>query len=214
MEPHFYKSTGFSLISGALLIITTMVLHPFGGSMEHILNISGMITFTHAMAIFSLPLLLFGFYGITHRLLNAGKISVLAFIIMAFGSIAAMFAALINGLALPYFLEQNAAYIPENAVALRPVVHYGFALNTSLDYIFIIACCLSIGIYALLILWSRTYTFPKWLGYFGIALIILVFMGALLNFVFTSLSGFRIVIFSFAGWILAAGATLIKTKAP
>ena len=208
MEKHFYKSTGISLISGALLIIATMILHPSGGSIERIIQISKIITAAHALAIFSLPITAFGFYGLTIRLLDKWKLSILAFIIIFFGFIAAMFAALFNGLVLPNFLSQYSERLDSTMEILKPISNFSFAINMPLDYIFIVACCLAILIYSMIVLLEKT--FPKWMGYLGIAIIIFAAIGGITGFVFTSLTGFRIFTFSIAAWILSSGFLLIK----
>ena len=210
MEKHFYKSSGISLITGSLLIIVTMGLHPAGGNIEYIIKITKSITTTHSLAIFSLPILLFGFYGLTEKLLDKWKLARLALIIMGFGLIAAMFAALINGLTLPYFLGKYENNIAENIDTLKLITNYGFAINKPLDYIFIAATCLAITIYSLLIINSNK--LPKWIGYVGISLIIFAFIGLFAGFVFTSLIGFQLFIFGIATWFLATGISLIKSK--
>lgn len=208
MEKHYFKSTGISLISGAFLIIATMVLHPSGGNIEHIIRISKTITIAHSLAIFSLPILLFGFYGLTLRLADKWKLSFLAFIIITFGLIAAMFAALFNGLTLPYFLSQYSRRLEENIEILKPITNFSFAVNVPLDYIFIVACCLSILIYSLIILFEGK--MPKWIGYLGIFIALFSVVGGLTDFVFTSLTGFRVFTFSVAVWVLSSGTYLIK----
>ena len=210
MEKHFYKSSGISLITGSLLIIATMVLHPAGGSIEYILKTSKSITATHALAIFSLPILFFGFYGLTNKLLDKWKLAKFALLIMGFGLIAAMFAALINGLTLPYFLSTYENSIAENAVTLKLIINYGFAINKPLDYIFIAAICLAVTIYSMLIIYSNK--LPKWIGYFGVSLIVSAIIGLISGFVFTNLIGFQIFIFGIATWFLATGISLIKSK--
>jgi hypothetical protein len=210
MEKHFHKSSGISLITGSLLIIATMGLHPTGGNIEYIIKITKSITATHSLAIFSLPLLFFGFYGLTNALLDKWKLAKLGLIIMGFGLIAAMFAALINGLTLPYFLGKYENSIAENADTLKLIINYGFAINKPLDYIFIIATCLAITIYSLLIVSSDK--LPKWIGFFGLSLIVFVIIGLLTGFVFSNLIGFQIFIFGIAIWFLATGISLIKTK--
>ena len=210
MEINFYKSTGISLILGSILAISTMVLHPSGGSIEHIIKISGPLKFTHILAIFCLPFILFGFYGLMHKLTNTWKLSVLAFIFIAFGLFAAMLAALFNGLAIPYFLEQYAGNFDQNMDLIEPIMNYGFAINKALDYVFIAGLCSAIAIYSFLIV--RTKKLPKWIGYFGIALLVLTIIGMATNFAFTTLLGFRLVVFSIAGWILFSGISLIQSK--
>ncbi|NER15048.1 hypothetical protein GWK08_16450 [Leptobacterium flavescens] len=210
MKDHFHKSTGISLISGSLLIIATMVLHPSGGSLQRIVEITGVITIAHSLAVFCLPIVLFGFYGLTNKLMESSRVSILAFIIMAFSLIAAMFAALLNGLALPYFLGKYSNSLEEKAEVLKPISSFSFAVNTSLDYIFIAGCCLAILIYSVLLI-SKSRS-PKWIGYFGILILVFAAIGALTGFVFTSLTGFRIFTFSLAAWILSAGFYLIKSE--
>ena len=210
MKNHFYRSTGISLISGALLIIFTMLLHPLGGSIERIISIYNIITTAHSLAIVSLPIVLFGFYGLSVCLLDTYRFSLLSFIIIAFGLIAAMFAALFNGLVLPYFLHQYSDRLTETMDRLKPISNFSFAINLPLDYIFIIACCLSIFIYSMIILAKRI--FPRWIGYLGIAIALFAIIGFVTAFVFTSLTGFRIFTFSIAFWILSSGVYLIKNK--
>lgn len=210
MENHFYKSTGISLISGAILIIITMVIHPSGGSIEYIIKISKTITIAHSLAILSLPIILFGFYGLTKKLLDKWKLSVLAFIIISFGLIAAMFAAIFNGLTLPYFLNQYSERLEENIEILKLIANYSFAINIPLDYIFIIACCIAIFIYSIVIFLENK--FPKWIGYLGIFIVLFSIIGGLTGFIFTSLTGFRVFTFSIAAWILSSGTLLYKSN--
>lgn len=210
MEKHFYKSSGISLITGSALIIATMVLHPAGGSIEHIIKSTKSITATHALAIFSLPILYFGFYGLTNKLIDKWKFAKLALIFIGFGLIAAMFAALINGLTLPFFLGKYENNIAENESTLKLITSYGFSINKSLDYIFIVATCLTVFIYSVLIISSKI--LPKWIGYFGISLITLAVIGLLSSFTFTNLIGFQVFIFGIATWFLATGISLFKSK--
>ena len=208
MEHQFYRSTGISLATGATLIIITMVLHPSGGSLERIVAISNIIMGAHSLAIFSLPIVLFGFYGLTIKLLDKWRLSILAFIIIACGLIAAMFAALFNGLVLPYFLSQYSTELTEKAHLLTPISKFSFAINVPLDYIFIVACCLSIFVYSMIVLIEHK--FPKWIGILGISITLFATIGALTDFMFTSLSGFRIFCFSIAAWILVNSLYMIK----
>lgn len=210
METDFYKSTGISLAVGSILAITTMMLHPPGGSIAHIIQITSQIRITHALAIFCLPFILFGFYGLTFKLSEKWKLATLAFIIIAFGLIAAMLAALFNGLTLPYFLDQYSENLEQNITTIKPIVNYGFAINKALDYVFIVSFCTAISVYSLLIINSNKLS--KWIGYFGIVILIFAIIGATTNFVFTSLRGFRIFVFSIAGWILCSGILLTQSN--
>ena len=195
---------------GSLLAITTMILHPVGGDMEHIIEVSLPLRITHALAIFCLPFILFGFYGVTHKLTDRRKLSILALIIIAFGLFAVMLAALVNGLALPFFLEQYAENIEQNSRVLHLIVNYGFAINKALDYVFIGSCYSAIGVYSLLVMNSQK--LPKWIGYFGIIILLFAIVNTILGYLFTSLAGFRMVVFSIAAWILCVGILLIQSR--
>ena len=210
METNFYKSTGLSLIIGSFLAIATMMLHPSGGNIEHIIQVSTPIKITHALAIFCLPFILFGFYGLSIKLSDKWKISTLAFIIIAFGLFAVMLAALFNGLALPYFLDQYSENFEQNMTTIKPIINYGFAINKAFDYVFIVSYCVGISMYSLLIINSKK--IPRWIGYFGFVILIFAIIGATTDFVFTSLTGFRIVVFSIAAWILCSGVSLITVE--
>ena len=58
------KNAGISLIVFTVLIFFTMVLHPAGGSFEHLLKITSLIVVTHAVAIASIPFAVIGFWGV------------------------------------------------------------------------------------------------------------------------------------------------------
>lgn len=210
MDASFYKTTGMSLIASSLLAIVSMVLHPSGGSIEHILKITTSIQLTHSLAISCLPFMLFGFYGLTYKLLGQRRLSMLALMIVFFGLIAALIAALINGLALPYFLSQYSGNTEPIISTLSPIVNYNFALNKGFDYIFIVSLCVAIGLYSALIIGSNK--LPKWIGYLGLILMMLIIIGVVTNFTFTNLLGFRLVVFGITGWMLSSGVALVKLR--
>ena len=91
-------------------------------------------------------------------------------------------------------------------------MNYGFAINKALDYVFIISLIGAISQYSLMTI--RTKKIPRWLGYYGIALFIFTIAGAVTNFVFTDLMGFRIFVFSITVWMLYAGIVLITSHKP
>ena len=211
MENKFIRFSGICLIIGSLLMIITMVLHPSGGSIEHILKISTILMVSHSLAIFSLPFVGFGFYGLSMALLTENKISILAFIISCQGLIAGMLAAMINGLTLPLFLSNfSANEIEQNNNVISPIIKYGSSINHPLDYILIVGLFLAIGIWSVLIILGAK--FPKWVGYFGISLLLLGILGIFFQYNFIALSGFRIVVFGMATWIIIIGVLMSRVN--
>jgi hypothetical protein len=210
METQFYKSTGASLSIGSTLAIFVMALHPAGGSIDEIIQIKTMIMITHVLAICCVPFMLFGFYGLSQRLMDKHQFSILALIISGIGLLGGMLAALFNGLALPFFLDRNSVTLEQNADHIGVILQYGFAVNKAFDYVFIVALCTAIALYSLLIL--RSQMFPKWIGYLGMGILFMAIFGAVTEFMFISLEGFRIFVFGIAAWILSAGIMLMRTK--
>ncbi|MEM7110181.1 MAG: hypothetical protein AAF519_18280 [Bacteroidota bacterium] len=210
MQNHLYRSSGISLLAGSLLVIVTMILHPSGGSLQRIVDISDILTIAHALAIVSLPFVLFGFYGLSRKLNDKYQIARLALMIMGFGLIAGMLAALFNGLALPYFLSQYEGTLDQKIAVLEPITNFSFSVNKALDYVFIGASCISIFLYSGLIVSENK--LPKWIGYFGISILLSSAFGLVTGFAFVSLTGFRIFTFILAGWILLCGVSLVRSK--
>jgi hypothetical protein len=80
--------SGASLIFGSFLMVVTMVLHPAGGSLEHLFKISPLIMGTHTLAIISIPFCLYGFWGLARKLSADEFFSGLAFITILLGMFA------------------------------------------------------------------------------------------------------------------------------
>ncbi|MEM7086205.1 MAG: hypothetical protein AAF489_08495 [Bacteroidota bacterium] len=210
MQTEFKKAAGFSLIIGAVLMTLTMVLHPSGGSIEHILNIKNTIIVSHAIAILSLPFLTFGFYGMSLTLMTKSRVSLLAFISACFGLFAVMIAATINGLTLPLFLSNYPAN-EVNITAISAIRHYGSSINIPMDYIFIVSIALSMAVWSILIIKQSIYS--KWIGYYGILLIAVFLVFVFSTFSFVSLHGFRFLIFGLVSWVITIGVSMmVKAK--
>lgn len=206
----FEKNAGYSLFIGSLLIVATMVLHPAGGSIEHILKVKTMIIVTHSIAILSMPFCMIGFWGFTKKLGTENFFSLPAFATAVFGLIAAMGAGMVNGLALPLFLERYKDASAAVLESIKPVVKYGSALNHGFDYIFIGAMCLSILLWSIAVLQTKKVT--AWLGYFGIVLTLLAIVLLVTGFVFVNLYGFRVFVFGVAAWIVWVSFVLMRSK--
>ena len=206
MEKEYSKLSGYSLMIGSLLMVITMVLHPSGGNIEHILKIKTIIIVSHSLAILSIPFVAFGFWGFSTALINKSRLSVLSFAISCLGLFAVMIAATINGLTLPLYLSHitQSEYNPE---VITAIIRYGTFINNPMDYIFMFSLALSICIWSVLII--RSSHFQKWIGYYGIAIliggVILVISG--INLV--HLAGFRIVVFLIVSWIVIIALRMI-----
>lgn len=203
----FFVVSGYCLLIGTLLLVGTMVLHPAGGSMDHIRRITPLLMGSHALAIGSLPLLGFGCYGLAIRLASPSRLATLALITLFFGLLAGLIAATINGLTLPLFVTNQ----PDaSAEQLKLIILYGFLINKPMSYILMTCVTVSVGIWSALLL--RRNDLPRWLGYGGIGLVGLGLLGAVVGYDFHGVGGFRLFVFALAGWLLGVGVLLIRTR--
>jgi hypothetical protein len=206
MNNPFEKKAGIALIIFTILLLLTMGLHPSGGSIEHIINISGIIIVTHSIAILSVPFGWIGFWGLTRKLGTDHFGSMLAFAIGSLGLIAVVLAAATNGLILPIFLQHYKDATPETLTAINPILRYGFAINLAFDYIYTAAFCLAILSWSVSILLTRK--MAQWMGWLGIAMAVIgagIFIsGVAVN----NLLGFRIFATIIMVWSLIIGLTL------
>ncbi|HEV8150075.1 MAG TPA: hypothetical protein VGP61_07835, partial [Gemmatimonadales bacterium] len=125
------KLSGIALIVGAALFLLTMALHPTSGSLEGLVREGRIRVLSHSLGLASIPISLFGFMGLTRRLGSGSEVwPVGALLLYGFGAVAALSAAVLNGLAAPAF----AAYVtgsPEAQDTARTVLRYAFLLNSS-----------------------------------------------------------------------------------
>ena len=146
------RITGFSLILGSFFLIVTMTLHPAGGNFEHLIRIMRVNVTAHTVAIFSIPITLFGFWGFQQSFTKAKSLSTLAFFIILIGHLSGLIAAALNGLVLPLFINQYRDATPETIASLKPILKYNGALNHAFDYIFISFICIPIFMWSMAIL--------------------------------------------------------------
>jgi len=210
MKNQTYYYSGTALITGAAIMTITMVMHPTGGSLEYLRRISTMIIVTHSLAILSIPLTLFGFWGLTKKLSIDSPWSMGAFITMCVGLFAVLLAAAVNGLALPLFISHYQETTPEMTNSLTLLLTYNSALNQAFDYIFIGGACIAISLWSVVII--KNGDFPKRVGYFGLFTCILVVAGFIAGFIFVDLTGFRVFIAGLVVWMVIVGMLLKRME--
>jgi len=200
MKKEFKKSSGIALVLGAILMILTMALHPVGGDFEHLLKIASMGIIAHSIGILSIPISVFGYWGLLKQTESKSVFSRVGFVFTVSSMFAVLIAAAINGLVLPLFIQDYQMAAPEVVDTIQPILSYNFAINQTFDYIFIGFTLLGVSSWSIAIL--QTQVFPKWLGYYGIALSSIAILLILSDFFFLDVFGFRIFIFGFVSWTL------------
>lgn len=211
MKTQFEKNAGISLVVGATLMVLTMILHPVGGNLAHLVKIQKIIIISHSLALLSIPFSFIGFLGLTRRIGTDNFFSLTAFSILSFGLVAAMGAAATNGLALPFFVEDYQDASPEMFATVNAIVRYNFALNQAFDYILLGAMFLAILFWSVAMLLTQTFT--RWVAYLGVALTLTGGLVRLAGYDFVSLSGFRVFVLGSVVWIILVGILMIRGRA-
>jgi hypothetical protein len=210
MKYSLERQAGLALIVFCLLLVCTIILHPSGGSIGHLLSISRLIIITHTIAIFSLPIGGVGFWGLSRKIGKDHFGSMLALAMMLLGLIAALLAGATNGLVLPIYLQYYKDAPPETIAGITPILQYGFSVNHAFDYIYTGAFAMAILCWSIAILMTKR--LPVWLGWFGIALFLLTTVVFLSGTAVNSVHGLRIFVIGIVAWILLAGTALYKEK--
>ena len=206
MNTNKQKAAGISLILGCFLMIVTMVLHPVGGDFEHLVRIRLIGIVSHAIAILSVPLVAYGFWGFSTHV--GGVLAKISFAYMLFGLIAVMLAAAVNGLILMDFVKSYEGAPEELIESLKPFFRLIRDFNHAFDFIFIGAVCISTTLWSIAIL--KISSFPTVIGWFGLAITAMALTFLLLGFVFVDLQGFRIFIFGWVAWVIWIGIALFR----
>lgn len=203
------KISGISLMLGAFLMTVTMVLHPAGGDNAHIVKMATMFMVAHGIAIFAAPFTAFGFFGLSQKWAKTSQWSYLAFAFASLSLIAAVFAAMINGVILPKFLEAGVekGFSDETIQAFRTFI---FRFNAACDYVLMGGLFIAIFIWSWLIFKAESK--ERYLGYFGFLLVFVGIIFIFSGFNFLSVFGFRVFVFSVVIWIVAAGWGLFAGK--
>lgn len=203
------RNTGNLLIFSSLLLVLAMGLHPMGGSFKTIVRISGVIIASHSIAIATIPFYLAAFRGLLFRLDEKDLFAVSAYYAVMISLIAGMIAAAINGIALPLFVRKMNAS-PGLTDSMEIIFRYGRSLNHAFDYIYIGGSCLAVFCWSIAIL--QTKRLPAWLAYAGMTIVILFTVLFTSPFNFLNLNGFRLIVFSIVGWIIATGICMRRCE--
>ena len=201
-----YKNHSISLAVGSVLLILTMVLHPAHMDVDMLL----LNVISHSLAVFSIPFCLYGFLGLTRSFTDKILQTNLGFSFSAFGLVAGMLAATINGIAATMFYQHNDGPSMEDKQIIHLIFDYSFALNNAVSYVFIGAILIAILFWSWAIVSSSKY--QKWTGYLGFAFILGSILAMISGINLMQVWAFRTFIFGMVGWILIMSFKLYQLE--
>lgn len=185
-----------------------MALHPSGGDLDRILRIAPVLIGTHSLAIASLALAAIGFLGLTARLSGAVVPARAGMVSFALGAIAAMCAAVLNGLALPVFVQRHAGSDAATLEVVRLILGYNHALNASFARVFMAATAAAVLFWSIAIVTTRA--LPRWTGLVG-GVAAVAALGMLLGgAIGVDVHDFSLFVFGYSAWTLLIGVQLFR----
>ncbi len=203
------KLAGQMLLVGSACLLLTMIFHPPGGNIEHLIKASGQIIASHSVALIAVPFFIAGFFGFSQVWKGTSELPTLAFFAMLVAQLAGMIAAAINGLALPIFVTNlTSANFQNETVNL--VVRNMLALNQAFDLILYGGCCLAILFWSISIV--RFKTISSLVGYFGMVMSIPTLIAIVIDSVDINLHTFRLFMSGYVVWTIWVAVLLLRLK--
>lgn len=205
---------GLALIVGSLCLLVTMAFHPAAGGVEGLVRESTTRIWTHSLGLAAIPILLYGLVGLRRRLAADEIFAPAAFVVHAYGLVAGMCAAVLNGLAAPAFAAHVAARAATDATGqdtARTVLAYSFILNVGFAKVLMAASAAAMALWSTAIL--RTRVFGPGVAWLGLVLGAAGLAGVLSGFLGASVHEFAMFVFGTSIWIVWVGTLLCQPGA-
>lgn len=207
----YYKTAGYLLAIGALLVGLTLILHPAGGSIEYLVKIKSSLMISHTIAVLSIPCMMFGFKRLAEILDNTSRIAHLGYIISCIGLLSALLAGVLNGWVLPQFLSYNVQHnMPVETI--KVVRSYAYSLNESFTYLFAGAMVLAISLWSILMIKNKTSLFKPALGYYGLICSLFILLAIIIQINIVKVWTFRILALGIILWVAWAAWSMVGTN--
>lgn len=203
------RNAGQMLLVGSVGLMVTMVYHPPGGNIEHLIRTSTIIVASHSVALLAIPFFVTGFWGLSQLWKHTSIVPILSFFIMFVAQLAGMIAASINGLALPLFVTNLKRPYIENET-LNLIVINMLAMNHAFDLVFLVGACASILLWSILII--KFNPLPSRVGYFGILISVITLGVIVVESIEINLHTFRLFMSAYLIWTIWVAIHLYKFK--
>ena len=196
-------------------MIVTLAAHPTGrdvlvpgGAGDHAARIG---VFAHAVAIASVPLLLFGLLGLTRRLRSESALAELAYVAYALGCVAVVCAASFSGFVATGVARQIVAGNEGGREVVKALFAYTGVLNQAFANVHLVATSAAILLWSIAILRDRS--FPAGVGTLGAIVGAASLLGSLSGHFRMTLHGLLVLVVTQGVWTIWI-ALLLRREAP
>lgn len=201
------RLSGLALMVGSGGMIITMALHPTGGhvAVGQLMSLIPRQVAVHSLALACLPMMFIGTFGLSRRV--GSELATGAMVLYAFGLVAVMNAAVLDGLVIPRVLRQIVA--SEGKPQMESwfmMSHFTFDMNQGYMQVFTVAAS------AAIILWSvsswRVQRLARGLAIYGCLLGAVTGIALFSGHLSLDKHGAGLVVFGQATWFILAGGEL------
>jgi hypothetical protein len=206
------KSYGVALIIGMIASMVTMSFHPttLNTTVAPDLLARQLRTLVavHACGLLCIPVLVFGFAGVTRRLGWERPAGLLAFSLYLFSAVAVMLAGIADGPVTAALVSKMGSVSQSEQQSLHAALSYNFQLNQACAKVFVVGSSLAFISWSVALAGAGTFARRvAILGYFtgGIALV-----GILTGHVRMSAHGFAVIVLLQAVWVILLGVWMLR----
>lgn len=209
------KIYGIALILGTLGGIITMAFHPTGRDMlnqpDETARRNELIAFAvHTLAIMSLPCVFFGLLGFCRRLGLDKPLVSAALVVYGFGAVAAMVAAVINGLIGPILTRKILEADEPTQKLLHLILMNNYLLNQGLTKVYVAATAFALIAWSVS-LWSKG-KLMKAAAVIGFIVGILSLLGVFSGHLKLDVHGFGLFTFALSIWTILVAVFMIRAE--
>ena len=209
------KIYGIALILGTLGGIITMAFHPTGRDMlnqpDETARRNELIGFAvHTLAIMSLPCVFFGLLGFCRRLGLDKPLVSAALVVYGFGAVAAMVAAVINGLIGPILTRKILEADEPTQKLLHLILMNNYLLNQGLTKVYVAAMAFAVMAWSVY-LWSNG-KLMKAAAVIGFIVGILSLLGVFSGHLKLDVHGFGLFTFALSIWTILVAVFMIRAE--
>lgn len=197
-------------------MLVTLATHPTGrdvlasgGAGDHAARIG---VFAHGIAIASLPLLVFGFLGLTRRLRSEAAMAELALVVYALGCVAAFGAATMSGFVATGMARRILATDEGGRAIVRALFGYTGVLNQAFAGVHLVAWSGAILLWSIAILRGRV--LPIGVAVLGVVVGVSSLLGALTGHFRMTLHGLAVLVLTQGVWTIWIALHLRRDPEP
>jgi hypothetical protein len=189
-----------------------MAIHPVTGghpiTAAQFETLAPVLIGVHVLAIAGIPSLFLGGLALTRLLDSPSRVALTALAIYSLSLVAVMIAPAISGLVGTGILRKLVAQGP-GSEQWRIMMDYNYMINQAFDRIFVVASCVAIALWSLMIVKTRALSMA--IGIYGLLLGCATVIAATLGLRMDA-HGFGLVIFGEGSWLVIVGSLMMRGR--